>query len=58
MIIDQFIRNHEDEKITLDFEGSNIKNLARFYKSFGADEFNYLRIKKNNLPGVLKIFKS
>lgn len=58
MIIDQFIRKHADEKIILDFEGSNIKSLGRFYKSFGADEFNYLRIKKNNLPGVLKIFKS
>jgi hypothetical protein len=58
MIIDQFIRTHADEKITLDFEGSNIKNLARFYKSFGADEFNYLRIKKNNLPRLLRIFKS
>ncbi len=58
MIVDQFIRKHADEKIILDFEGSNIKNLARFYKSFGADEFNYFRIKKNNLPGILKIFKS
>jgi hypothetical protein len=58
LIIDQFIKNHADENITLDFEGSNIKSLGRFYKSFGADEFNYLRIKKNNLPGVLKMFKS
>ena len=58
MIIDQFIRKHADEKIILDFEGSNIKNLARFYKSFGADELNYLRIKKNNLPRLLKLFKS
>jgi hypothetical protein len=58
MIIDQFIRKHAEEKITLDFEGSNIKSLARFYKSFGADELNYLRIKQNNLPGLLKLFKS
>ncbi len=58
LIIDQFIRTHADEKIILDFEGSNIKSLARFYKSFGANEFNYLRIKKNNLPGLIKLFKS
>jgi hypothetical protein len=58
LIIDQFIRKHADEKIILDFEGSNIKSLARFYKSFGADEFNYLRIKKNNLPRLLRLFKS
>lgn len=58
MIVDQFIRNHAELKITLDFEGSNIHSLARFYKSFGAEEFNYLRIKKNNLPGLIKLFKS
>jgi hypothetical protein len=58
MIIDQFIRKHAGERIILDFEGSNIKSLGRFYKSFGADQLNYQRIKKNNLPGVLKLFKS
>jgi hypothetical protein len=58
MIIDQFIRKHAGERMILDFEGSNIKSLGRFYKSFGADEFNYQRIKKNNLPGLLKLFKS
>jgi hypothetical protein len=58
MIIDQFIRKHAGERLILDFEGSNIKSLGRFYKSFGADEFNYQRIKKNNLPGLLKLFKS
>jgi len=58
LIIDQFIRKHAGEKLILDFEGSNIKSLARFYKSFGAHELNYPRIKKNKLPGVLKFLKS
>jgi hypothetical protein len=58
MIIDQFIQKHAGERVILDFEGSNIKSLGRFYKSFGADELTYLRVKKNNLPGLLKIFKS
>ena len=58
MIIDQFIRKHAGERSILDFEGSNIISLARFYKSFGAEELNYIRIKKNNLPPLLKLFKS
>lgn len=56
-IVDHFIRKHAGSGITLDFEGSNIPNLARFYKSFGYEEFSYLRIKKNRLPAILKLFK-
>ncbi len=57
LIIDHFIRKHSGNKTILDFEGSNIKSLARFYKGFGAVEFYYPQIKKNDLPGVIKIFK-
>lgn len=57
LIINQFIRKHAGEKIILDFEGSNIQSLARFYKGFGSDEFNYLRVKKNNLPKLLRSLK-
>lgn len=56
-IIDQFINEYADADIILDFEGSNIESLARFYKGFGADKFHYLRIKRNNLPALLRIFK-
>lgn len=56
-IIDQFITKHSNSNIILDFEGSNIESLARFYKGFGANKFHYLRIKKNNLPALLRIFK-
>lgn len=57
LIIDQFIKEHANNAGTLDFEGSNNKNLARFYKGFGSDEFYYLNIKQNSLPAVLKIIK-
>jgi hypothetical protein len=56
-IVDQFIRKHAGSGITLDFEGSNIPSLARFYKGFGSEEFSYLRIKRNKLPGIVKFFK-
>lgn len=57
LIIDQFIKKHAGSSYTLDFEGSNIKSLARFYKGFGAEVFHYPGIKRNNLPGALKLFK-
>lgn len=58
LIIDQFLKKHANNMNTLDFEGSNNKNLARFYRGFGSEEFQYLRIGKNNLPGILRIIKS
>lgn len=56
-LIDNFIQTHANEKMNLDFEGSMDKNLARFYKSFGASEVVYLQIKKNQLPFYLRFLK-
>ncbi|MBL0049052.1 MAG: hypothetical protein IPP32_13260 [Bacteroidetes bacterium] len=56
-LIDHFIQENAQRSLTFDFEGSNDKNLARFYKSFGSKECNYLGIKKNNLPFPLKLLK-
>lgn len=49
-IIDRFILNHAGSHSTLDFEGSNDQNLARFYKSFGAKQCVYYHYQKNRLP--------
>ena len=57
-LIDSFIQNHQNENLNLDFEGSIDKNLARFYKSFGANEVVYLQIKKNRLPIYLRWLKN
>ncbi|MFI5220011.1 MAG: hypothetical protein ACHQNT_11040 [Bacteroidia bacterium] len=57
LLIDAFIKEHSGKNMLLDFEGSNDLNLARFYKSFGAEEVVYLQIKKNNLPFPLKLLK-
>ncbi|QEC45710.1 GNAT family N-acetyltransferase [Pseudobacter ginsenosidimutans] len=55
-LIDRFIHQHAGEELTLDFEGSDIRNLAFFYSSFGASLEIYpsLRINRFRLLGILK----
>ena len=56
-LISEFIKRNAGTELVLDFEGSNNKNLARFYKGFGSVETHYLRIWKNNLPFPIRFFK-
>ena len=56
-LIDAFIRQNAGKNITLDFEGSNDVNLARFYKSFGSKECVYTQVKINRLPFPIKMLK-
>ena len=54
LLIDSFIRDHAGQALTLDFEGSNDPNVARFYKSFGAIECNYSMVNINRLQWFTK----
>lgn len=54
LIVDQFIREHAEAGITLDFEGSSIPGIARFYQGFGAVLESYFSIKLNRLPAPLR----
>jgi hypothetical protein len=56
-LIDSFIRDHAGQNLLLDFEGSDIRNLAFFYSSFGAVEEKYAAIKRNTLPWYVKLLK-
>jgi hypothetical protein len=56
-IIDQFIQENAGRKLTLDFEGSIIEGIARFYKGFGAQLEQYYCLKSNRLPLPLRWFK-
>lgn len=56
-LIDAFIKDHATQKLLLDFEGSDIRNLAFFYSSFGTKEETYSEIKLNRLPWYVKLFK-
>lgn len=54
LIIDHFIQRNARSHLTLDFEGSNDPNLARFYKSFGAVEITYPHLRINRLNPLIK----
>lgn len=54
LLIDQMIQLHAGSDHMLDFEGSSIPGLARFYSGFGAhDEPFYFHVE-NNLPWYLR----
>lgn len=57
-LIDAFIQDHAGSKIKLDFEGSDIRNLAFFYSSFGATEEKYAAILLNRLPWWVRWLKN
>jgi hypothetical protein len=56
-LIDAFIKDHAGQALLLDFEGSDIRNLAFFYSSFGAAEEKYPGLKLNRLPWWAKWMK-
>lgn len=56
-LIDAFIQDHAGQELLLDFEGSDIRNLAFFYSSFGAKEERYAAILLNRLPWWLRWLK-
>ena len=54
-LLDSVIREHSQKNFTLDFEGSNNPQLARFYKGFGSSRCSYPHIKFNRLPVISSI---
>ena len=56
-LIDAFIKDHAHQNLILDFEGSDIRNLAFFYCGFGAKEEIYPALKINKLPWYIRLLK-
>lgn len=48
-IFDHFIKTYSNSAHTLDFEGSQIPSIARFFKGFGAKEKSFYSISVNRL---------
>jgi hypothetical protein len=56
-LIDCFIQRNAGTDFNLDFEGSDIRNIAYFYSSFGAKPILYQAIKINRLPKIIRWLK-
>ncbi|MFN4084029.1 MAG: hypothetical protein ACK4K9_10390 [Bacteroidia bacterium] len=56
-IFDYLIHQHAATGLILDFEGSEIPGIARFFKNFGAEKTYYYKLKINRLPLIFKLFK-
>ena len=52
-IVDTFIREHAGTELKLDFEGSNIPSVARFFAGFGARPEIYQGVNFDRLPVFL-----
>ena len=56
-ILDAFIRDHAASGLALDFEGSNIPSVARFFGGFGAKADIYQGVSFSRLPAPLSKLK-
>ena len=54
LVLDIFIRKYAATNQILDFGGSSVETVARFYKNFGAKDCVYLQLKKNTLSPFAK----
>ena len=52
-IVDTFIREHAGTGVILDFEGSNIPSVARFFGGFGAHAEIYQGVSFSRIPATL-----
>ncbi|RYY66030.1 MAG: GNAT family N-acetyltransferase [Chitinophagaceae bacterium] len=58
LLIDSFIADHAGSGLLLDFEGSDLRNLAFFYSSFGARQELYPQWRIDRLPWWIRLVKS
>jgi Acetyltransferase (GNAT) domain len=56
-LFDQLIREFAGQNLLLDFEGSDLPGVARFYQKFGPENQPYFFWKSNRLPAVLRWWK-
>lgn len=56
-LFDTLIREHAEKDMLLDFEGSEIAGIARFFKGFGAHKQWYFKLLINRLPLPLRWLK-
>lgn len=55
-LIDHIIQYYAGQPVLLDFEGSDISGVARFFASFGAVPNKYKLLRRDQLPIPVKVF--
>lgn len=56
-LLNYLIEKNAEKDIIFDFEGSQIENVARFYKGFGAKNEPYFFIQKNRPKWLIKVIQ-
>jgi hypothetical protein len=56
-LFDRLIHEFAGQNLILDFEGSDLPGVARFYEKFGSANQPYFFWKSNRLPAVLRWWK-
>jgi len=56
-LFDSIIREFAGTHFILDFEGSDVPGINKFYKNFGGENQPFYLLKYNNLPWPLNLFK-
>jgi len=54
VIIDEFIKLHSDQNLTLRFEFASRRKFAPIYKGFGGQQYQFMNIRQNKMPWLLK----
>ena len=57
LLFDAIIQEFAGQKLVLDFEGSDLPGVKRFYESIGPENQPYFKVKYNNLPWPIRIIK-
>ena len=57
LLFDHMIRHYSDHSFELDFEGSEIPGVARLFKGFGAEKRQYVHLRINRLPWLIRWMK-
>jgi len=57
-LIDAVIKEFSGQQLLFDFEGSDLPGVKSFYEKFGAVDQPYFHYHHNQLPSILRLFKS
>jgi hypothetical protein len=57
LLFDHIIEQNSEQRLLLDFEGSDVDGVARFFKGFGPKKHPYFKWVSNRLPWYIKWLK-